>query len=90
MLGFLTKLFGSKSERDIKALLPLVEQTKAEYSKLQSLSHDELRAKTIEFKQRIADHLKSIDEQIDSLQKEGEDLTIGITEKVGIYEKVDN
>lgn len=89
MLGFLTKLFGSKSERDIKALLPLVEQTKAEYSKLQSLSNDELRAKTIVFKQRIADHLKSIDEEIGGLQQQGEDLTIGVTEKVGIYEKID-
>jgi len=53
MLKFLSKVFGSKSERDIKRIQPVVEKIKAEYAKLQSLSNDELRAKTVNFKQRI-------------------------------------
>jgi preprotein translocase subunit SecA len=34
MLGFLTKVFGSKSERDIKALQPIVIKINEEYAKL--------------------------------------------------------
>jgi preprotein translocase subunit SecA len=47
MLGFLTKVFGSKSERDIKALQPIVIKINEEYSKLSVLSNDELRNKTL-------------------------------------------
>ncbi|MDB5014645.1 MAG: Protein translocase subunit SecA, partial [Daejeonella sp.] len=42
MLGFLNKIFGSKSDRDIKLIQPLVDKIKEEYSKLSSLSNDEL------------------------------------------------
>ena len=45
MLNFISKLFGSKSERDVKALLPVVEKVKAEFAKLGQVSNDELRAK---------------------------------------------
>ncbi|MEQ8533385.1 MAG: hypothetical protein RIB86_16135, partial [Imperialibacter sp.] len=44
------KLFGTKSERDIKEVLPLVEQIKKEFEKLKSISDDELRDKTSQFK----------------------------------------
>ena len=50
--SFVSKLFGSKSERDIKEITPTLEQIKSEYPKIQSLSHDELRAKTLEFKKK--------------------------------------
>ena len=42
----LTKVFGTKSDRDIKEVLPIVEQINKEFAKLKDLSHDELRAKT--------------------------------------------
>ncbi len=50
MLGFISKLFGSKSERDVKSIQPLVEKIKGEFAKLENLSNDELRAKTLDFK----------------------------------------
>jgi preprotein translocase subunit SecA len=37
-----TKIFGTKSDRDIKAIMPLVEQIKAAYALLSHLSDDEL------------------------------------------------
>ena len=43
----LKKIFGSKSDRDIKIIMPYVEKTNEEYAKLQSISDDELRAKTL-------------------------------------------
>ncbi|RZK68885.1 MAG: hypothetical protein EOO85_23390, partial [Pedobacter sp.] len=54
MLGFLTKIFGSKSERDIKTIQPIVTKISEEYAKLSGLSNDELRNKTVYFKEVIA------------------------------------
>ena len=45
---FLSKLFGNKSTRDMKAIGPLVEKVKEVYPTIQALSNDELRAKTKE------------------------------------------
>ena len=53
MLNFISKLFGNKSERDVKGLWPLADKVKVEYAKLDGISHDELREKTAGFKQRI-------------------------------------
>ena len=70
MLGILSKIFGSKQQRDIKHYLPLVEQTNAEFEQLQSLSHDELRAKTHDFRQRIKEYLTDIDKDIAEVHQE--------------------
>jgi len=68
MFGFIKKLFGTKYDRDEAHYMPFVDQTNAEFDKLQNLSHDELRNKTLEFRARIADHLAGIDEDIQSLK----------------------
>ena len=47
-------IFGSKSQRDIKKMLPLVRRINAIEVELQKLSDEELQAKTPEFKQRLA------------------------------------
>lgn len=76
MLGnIIEKLFGSKSGRDIKALQPFVDKVKEVYPTFESLSHDELRAKTIEFKKRIADNIAEETASIQDLKKkiEGEE-----------------
>ncbi|UCG61775.1 MAG: preprotein translocase subunit SecA, partial [Candidatus Zixiibacteriota bacterium] len=54
MIGkLITKIFGTKHERDIKKMMPLVEEINQFYEKLQDLSDDDLKAKTDEFKQRL-------------------------------------
>jgi len=70
----LGKVFGTKSARDIKTLLPVVEQVKAEYNKLQQLSDDALRAQTLELKDLLKADLKSFDDQIQKLKKEIDSL----------------
>ncbi|MBC8045672.1 MAG: preprotein translocase subunit SecA, partial [Fimbriimonadaceae bacterium] len=87
----LSNLFGgSKHEKDVKAIEPLVGKINAEFAKLSSLSHDELRSKTHEFKIRIKEHLKSIDAEIAKLKAEGEAFDIDdIGEKDAIYKKID-
>src|SRR5690606_33067775 len=89
MIGFLSKLFGSKSERDIKRIMPLVEKTKEEFAKLESLSNDDLRAKTAELKQRIQDYLADTGKEIADLKAEAEQPETEMAEKTAIYEKVD-
>src|SRR6201994_2762619 len=91
MLGILSKIFGgNKSEKDIKSILPVVEQTKQHFASYQSLSNDALRAKTTEFKTRIREHLNKIDSQIADLNKRAEELPFSdITGKDVIYQEID-
>src|SRR5689334_6801209 len=68
MLGFLSKMFGgSKSEKDINVIRPLVDQINKHFTAYQSLSNDQLRNKTQEFRSRIKAHLEKIDSEIASL-----------------------
>ena len=53
MFGFLAKIFGTKYERDIKKLQPLVEHIGSFEKKLSSLSHSALKAKTPYFKEQL-------------------------------------
>src|SRR5690606_36744301 len=84
MLGFLGKIFGSKYERDIKQILPIVEQIKVEYAKLQDISHDELRKKTVQFKARIKEALAEIDKEIGELKTKAESADLPIQEKPAV------
>ena len=89
MLGFLAKIFGSKSERDIKVLQPLVQQVNEEYAKLSSLSNDEIRNKTIEFKATIAEALAEIDAKIAETKTNAESKELSLQEKTALYDEVD-
>ena len=53
-MGLLTKLFGSRSEREVKALTATVDRIEALEPEFQKLSDQQLRAKTDEFKARLA------------------------------------
>ncbi|WP_433895915.1 preprotein translocase subunit SecA [Sphingobacterium mizutaii] len=88
MLKFLSKLFGSKSERDVKGVQPLVNKIKEEYEKLSALTHDELRGKTLDFKQRISNYLQDIDNEISGLKQEAE-ATEDMELKTSTYDKID-
>ncbi|MBX7245612.1 MAG: preprotein translocase subunit SecA [Candidatus Sumerlaeaceae bacterium] len=55
MFGFITKLFGNKQARDMRKILPIVDEINAYYEEYQNLTDEELRAKTAEFKQRYQD-----------------------------------
>ena len=89
MLEFLSKLFGSKSDRDIKLIQPLVEKTKEEYAKLGALSNDELRQKTLDFKARIREHIADIDKEILETKAKAEDPELPMNEKTDLYDLVD-
>ncbi|WP_456439154.1 preprotein translocase subunit SecA [Psychroserpens sp.] len=88
-LDSVLKVFvGDKAKQDVKALSPIVEQVKAFESALEQLSHDELRAKTAEFKAKITEARKPLQDEIDQLLKNAEE-TDDIDKREDIYESVD-
>jgi preprotein translocase subunit SecA len=90
MLKLIAKLFGTKSEKDIKRMMPLVEETKREGEKLLSISHDELRAKTLTIQGEINQKLKLIDDQLADLHKQiADDPDKDINEKEAIFNQID-
>ena len=86
----ITKIFGNKSEKDIKKIMPLVEQVNEAYEALSVISDDELRAKTVEIKGIITEDLKEIDDQIAGLHREVEENPdIDIHRKEEIFDHID-
>lgn len=77
MFGFigktLKKVFGTKHDRDVAGYGPIVDQIHEVEEILQTLSHDELRRKTIEFRTRIAEYLSEIDEEMAKLRQQAID-----------------
>jgi len=89
ILKGITKIFGSKSERDLKLIYPLVSEINAEYSKLSILSNDELRGKTTEFRNFIKEKLSEIDLEISNLVSNTEDENTELTEKETIFKEIE-
>ncbi len=91
MLGVISKLFGgSKSEKDVKQIMPLVDKTNRYFTEYQSLSNDQLRNKTQEFKQRIQEHLADIDSDIAGKKIKAEELPVAdINGRDLIYKEID-
>ena len=54
-MGLITKLFGTRSQREIKKIMPLVDKILALESEYKALSEAELKAKTAAFKTRLAE-----------------------------------
>jgi preprotein translocase subunit SecA len=91
MLKFISKLFGgSKSEKDVQQLMPIIQKTNQFFEQYQSLSNDQLRAKTTEFQNRIQQHLSEIDAEI-AAQKAAADALpeTDIHGKDAIYQQID-
>ncbi len=91
MIGsIIKKVFGDKASRDLKEMQPLVEQIKAEYPKLANLSNDELRAKSNDFRGRIAAKIADEQARMDLLRKEiDDDPRMDIGEREKRYQEID-
>ncbi len=84
---FLTKLFGNKSQRDLKEITPYVEKVKAVYPSIKELSNDELRGRIDAIKQRIQDYVADERAKVNSLREgiDGKELE----EREAIWAEVD-
>ncbi len=91
MLKFITKLFGSsKSEKDVQKIRPILEKANSFFASYASLTNDELRGKTTEFKQRVQNYLTAIDAQIAEKKEIADALSdTEIHKRDAIYKEVD-
>jgi preprotein translocase subunit SecA len=90
MLKIIAKLFGTKSDKDIKRIMPLVEQTKQEGERLKTMSNDSLRAETKKIQDTINSELKNIDAELARLHKQIEDNpSLDIDEKETLFGQID-
>jgi preprotein translocase subunit SecA len=81
---------GTKSDRDIKAIMPVIEKSKKEYERISRLSNDELRDMTDRFRERIQQEVHEQEEQIAAIRARIEaEYDMDIDEKEELYKQVD-
>ena len=89
-LNSILKTFvGDKTKKDLSQITPLVTEINNHQKNLETLSHDELRQKTIIFKEEIAEERKSFDLNILKLLEEVK-LTSDIDLKESLYQQIDS
>ena len=95
LTNLIGKVFGTKSERDLKTLRPFIDQVSTVYPQIAALSDDGLRQKTAEFKSRIQEaileqdaRLKEIKAKLEELELDGKEVLYAEQEKLNkeIYE----
>ncbi|MDR0750016.1 MAG: preprotein translocase subunit SecA [Tannerellaceae bacterium] len=84
---FMTKLFGNKSQRDLKEIDPYVRKIQAVYPTIEVLSNDELRAKTGEIKERIQNYVAAERARVAELRQGIEDKEL--EEREAIWAEID-
>lgn len=80
LVDIIKKVFGSKSERDMKQVKPILEKVLAAYKDIDKLSNDELRARTEELKKKIRDREEPFEKRIAEI-KEHLESDIPVSEK---------
>ena len=89
ILDNVLKLFvGDKSKKDIGEIQPMVALIKNQEAEIASLTIDELRAKTVEFKNKIKADQKEIQDQIDALELKSHEIE-DINKKEDLYKEID-
>ena len=84
----LKKLFGSKSDRDMKAIRPVVDQILQLYPDIDQLSNDELRARSAAIREKIAAVEKPFEDRIAEIKEELE-KDIPVSEKEALATESD-
>ena len=91
MFDFLKNIFGTKSEKDIKNLDSKVEEINEIFTSLNSISNNDLRAKTSELKIAIQSAVKTQNERITAIKTQiNSDLEMDINTKEDLYKEIDD
>ncbi|MDR1897561.1 MAG: preprotein translocase subunit SecA, partial [Prevotellaceae bacterium] len=85
----LAKIFGTKSEKDLKLIMPRVAKINEIYPKIAALSNDELREASVALKQKIRDYYAEEEQEIAELKLEMESPDLSIKDKEALYTKID-
>ena len=83
------KLFGSKADRDMKEIKPILDKVLAAYDRIDKLSDDGLRAETDRIKEVIHNKIAADEERKKSLRAQLEDVTIAVEKKEALATEVD-
>lgn len=90
MLKLFAKIFGTKSERDIKRLLPIVQKINEHYQQLHKLSNDELRQQTVLFKRKIKEAISDEEQELAQLKARIEqEYDMNIEEKERLHKRIE-
>ena len=91
-MGFsdlLKKMFGSKADRDLKEIRPILNKALAAYEQIEKMSDDQLRAEAQRIKKVIADRIAADEAKKKELRGRLEDMTLSADEKERIATEVD-
>ena len=90
MFQFLSKLFGTKSQKDVESAQPLVEQIKKIYPTLESLSNEALREKSFTLRKQIQDYIAKENAEIAEIKTRIEkDADMDVDAKDALYKEID-
>ena len=84
---FLSKIFGNKSQRDLKEIMPFIDKIKAVEPCIQALDNDGLRALSADIKQQIAAYVANERQKVVDLRQKIEETDI--EKRESIYEEID-
>ena len=84
----LKSMFGNKSSRDLKKIMPIVNQIKAIYPEIDALDIDALRQRTADIRQMLNDSVQDKRDEIDRIKAEIE--TLDYEEREPLWKKVDD
>ncbi len=88
MLEFLTKIFGNKHEKDVKELRPIVAEINKYYAEYDSLTEEELKNKTNEFKDRIKEQTQELEDEKVELREKLTTLALSSNEILDISDRL--
>jgi len=87
--GVLNKFFGSKSQRDIKEVLPLLNKIREAYEVIKQLSNDGLRAKTNEIKNYVRNSVNELEKRIQDMKQQVELGGVDVEKMEDLYREID-
>ena len=86
----LKKMFGSKADRDLKQLTPILNSILASYERIDKLSDDDLRAETYKIKETIASYIADDEAKVQTIKEQLEDVEINVSQKEILATQLDN
>ena len=91
MANFLSKLFGTKADRDLKEVKPFLDACLKAYPQIHELTNDGLRAKTLEFKERIRKEIETEETELAQLRERiDNEYDMPVDEKQDIYKRIEH
>src|SRR3954466_10754865 len=69
LAGLIKGVFGTRHDRERKAIQPIVDEINEHYARLQTISEEELRSQTQRFRQRISEATSGIEARIAELRE---------------------